>query len=45
MQLLQQNPDRIVLVNAEQSPEMVFDDVLAAIDDRFAGFFATDVKL
>lgn len=45
MQLLRQNPDRIVLVNAEQSQEMVFDDVLQAIDDRFAGFFAIDVKL
>ena len=45
LKLMQKNPDRIVLVNAEQSPEMVLDDVLAAIDDRFAGFFATDVKL
>lgn len=45
MQLLQQYPNRMVLVNAEQSPEMVFHDVLAVIDSRFAGFFATDVKL
>src|SRR4029453_3146485 len=35
MQLLRNNPDRIVLVNAEQSQEMVLNDVLQAIDDRF----------
>jgi dTMP kinase len=45
MQLLKQYPERITLINAEQSPELVFNDVLSAIDDRFAGFFATDVKL
>lgn len=45
MQLLRQHPERIVLINAEQSPEKVFEDVLALIDSRFAGFFATDVKL
>lgn len=44
MKLLQQFPDRIVLVNGEQSPELVFADVLLAIDQRFAGFYATDVK-
>jgi dTMP kinase len=44
MLLLKRHPDRIVQVNAEQSPEMVFHDVLAVIDSRFAGFFATDVK-
>lgn len=43
LRLLHQNPDRIVLINAEQSPELVFDDVLNAIDSRFEGFFATDV--
>jgi dTMP kinase len=45
MKLLEQNPERIVLVNAENSSDLVFADVLSAIDDRFAGFFATDVKL
>ncbi|CAM4518108.1 dTMP kinase [Paenibacillus endophyticus] len=45
LQLLQQNPDRMVLIDAEQRPEMVFNDVLEAIDSRFAGFYATDVKL
>ncbi|OME75797.1 dTMP kinase [Paenibacillus sp. FSL A5-0031] len=45
MKLLQQNPERIVLVNAENSADLVFADVLSAIDERFAGFFATDVKL
>jgi dTMP kinase len=43
--LLKQYPDRIVLVNAEKSADLVFNDVLAAIEERFAGFFATDVKL
>ncbi|WP_141503707.1 dTMP kinase [Paenibacillus luteus] len=43
--LLKQYPERIVLVNAEQSPDLVFLDVLTAIEERFAGFFATDVKL
>lgn len=43
MRLLHQNPNRIVLINAEQSPDLVFNDVLTAIDDRFAGFFAIDV--
>ncbi|CAM4401793.1 dTMP kinase [Paenibacillus alkaliterrae] len=45
LMLLKQYPDRILRINAEQSPEMVLYDVLAAIDHRFAGFFATDVKL
>ncbi|WP_028609546.1 dTMP kinase [Paenibacillus harenae] len=44
MQLLKKHPDRIVLINAEQSPEKVFCDVLTVIEQRFAGFFATDVK-
>lgn len=43
MRLLHQNPNRMVLINAEQSPELVFNDVLTAIDARFAGFFAIDV--
>ncbi|OMF25240.1 dTMP kinase [Paenibacillus sp. FSL H8-0548] len=45
LMLLQQYPERITLINAEQSPKLVFHDVLTAIDERFAGFFATDVKL
>ncbi|WP_138756071.1 dTMP kinase [Paenibacillus sinopodophylli] len=45
LRLVEQNPDRIVLINAEQRPELVFNDVLKAIDSRFAGIFATDVKL
>jgi len=45
MKLLEQYPERIVLINAENSSDLVFADVLSAIDDRFAGFYATDVKL
>ncbi|MBD2872861.1 dTMP kinase [Paenibacillus arenilitoris] len=44
MQLLQNHADRMVRINAEQSSEMVFREVLTAIERRFAGFFATDVK-
>ncbi|MDQ8737434.1 dTMP kinase [Paenibacillus sp. LHD-38] len=43
LQLLKQNPDRIVRIDAEQSPELVLNDVLTAIDSRLAGFLATDV--
>lgn len=43
LQLLQQNPDRMMRIDAEQSPEKVFHDVLSAIDSRFAGFLATNV--
>ncbi|MEV5030845.1 dTMP kinase [Paenibacillus sp. LPE1-1-1.1] len=43
LQLLQQNPDRMMRIDAEQSPEKVFHDVLSAIDSRFAGFLATSV--
>ncbi|MGO4539365.1 dTMP kinase [Paenibacillus sp. 2TAB19] len=45
IQLLQKYPDRMVRVNAEQTPENVFMDVLEVVDRRFEGFFATDVKL
>lgn len=43
LQLLQQNPVRMMRIDAEQSPEKVFHDVLSAIDSRFAGFLATNV--
>ncbi|MDQ0116021.1 dTMP kinase [Paenibacillus harenae] len=44
LQLLRKYPERIVRVNAEQSREAVFIDVLDVVDRRFEGFFATDVK-
>ncbi|MCA0758302.1 dTMP kinase [Paenibacillus sp. N4] len=43
--LLEKFPERIVLINAELGPEQVYHDVLNVIEQRFAGFFATDVKL
>lgn len=43
-QLVKRHSDRIVQINAEQSPDEVFHDVLEAIDRRFEGFFTKNVK-
>lgn len=43
--LMKKFPERMVSINAELSPEQVYHDVLNVIEERFAGFFATDVKL
>jgi dTMP kinase len=36
-QLLQQFPERMLLIDGEQRPDQVYGDVLAAIDERLAG--------
>lgn len=43
--LLQQYPDRIAAVDAEQQEDKVFQDVVAIIKQRLAGLFVIDVKL
>ena len=45
LQLVEQYPERIVRINAERPRIEVFHDVLLAIDERFEGFFAGDVKI
>lgn len=45
LSLLEREPDRIVRIDAEQEPGKVLEDAISLIERRFAGFFATDVKL
>lgn len=44
LQLLEQYPERIVRVDAEQTADAVYNDVIAVVDRRFEGFFVSDVK-
>ncbi|GGG24425.1 dTMP kinase [Paenibacillus abyssi] len=43
--LQQRYPERIIRIDAEQPSELVLEQVFMELDQRFKGFFATDVKL
>jgi dTMP kinase len=44
LQLLDRYPERIVRIDADQEPQTVFEQVVAVVEERIKGFYATDVK-